>query len=1212
VPGAVIPLVVAATSPTPDLHSANDRGVLSTLVATPDQAELQIGMTDAPDPVLAGANVTYTIVVRSLGPATATNVTLTDTLPAGFALVSATPTQGSCTGTACALGTIAPSGTATVTIVATASATGEFTNTATVSADQPDPVPSNNTANETTTVATADQADVVIEILGPTVMRPGESSFYTIEIDNLGPGPAANVEIANFLPPGFTFYANAGDCVVAFPCEFEDLEPGGKRTIVTTFTVDPLFAAPSNAVITAALTMATVDPTPNTHTVSLTTAVYPGGSADLAVTLASSPNPVYTGTSMSYSLTVANHGPSAATAVTLTLALPPGVRLISARATAGSCSGTTVVTCRLGDMPEGSLARIGILAIAPASVPAVNPMIATALATSGSPDPNPGTNRTTEATTVVGLPGTDAADLAIAIQGPVSVRAGANATYTLTISNAGPASASAVFVDDPAPAGLTFVSVSGACTSPFPCALGSMAAGDTQAVTATYAVPLGYAGANPIVNAATVSSTTFDPVAGNNSASVRTVVGFRSTGCAVDGLASIVGAGAPAGGAAISLSSAPSRRAAFAPYDSAFAGGASVACGDVNGDGVPEIVTGAGPGGSPLVRVWTLAGGAVTKIAEFFAYDPGFRGGVSVAVGDVTGSGIAEIVTGAGPGGGPHVRVWDLNGGAVAEVAGFFAYDPAFAGGVSVAVGDVTGDGVAEIITGAGPGGGPHVRVWQLNGATFSELAGVFAYDPAFPGGVSVAAGDLTGEGLAEIVTGAGPGGGPHVRVWKVTAGGLTEISGFFAYDPAFTGGVSVAVGDLNGDGIAELVTGAGRGGGTDVRVWDLSGRSAVELADFAAFPSFAGPVAVAVGDLSGDGVAELITSAGPGGEPQVRVWNFVDTKATELAGFFAYDPAFSGGVSVAVADVTGDGVPDLITGAGPGGGPHVRAWQLAATAATEEAGFFAFDPAFSGGVSVAAGDLNGDGGAELVTGAGAGGAPRVRVWSAMGGQVVPLADFLAYDPLFQGGVRVAVGDLTGDGVAELVTGPGPGGGPHVRVWDLRNGQVAEVAGFFAFEPRFTGGVSVAVGDLTGDGIAELVTAAGVLGGSRVRVWSLLGGKPQLLSEFVAYDPASPWTVSVAVGAVTGDGVGKIVTAPGAGGSPDVRVWSLNGSSVTELAEFFAYDPAFRGGVALATGDLNGTGVAQIVTGAGPGGGPHVRVWQLAVGSPALRAGGPP
>src|SRR5262245_65375855 len=124
-------------------------------------------------------------------------------------------------------------------------------------------------------------------------------------------------------------------------------------------------------------------------------------------------------------------------------------------------------------------------------------------------------------------------------------------------------------------------------------------------------------------------------------------------------------------------------------------------------------------------------------------------------------------MTGAGPGGGPHVEVFDS--GAGAPVMSFYAFDPAFAGGVYVALGDVTGDGVPDLIVGAGPGGGPHVRVFD--GVTGAEIRSFFAYDAAFTGGVRVAAGDVTGDGVADIVTGAGTGGGPHVRVFGGASG---------------------------------------------------------------------------------------------------------------------------------------------------------------------------------------------------------------------------------------------------------------------------------------------------------------------------------------------------------------------------------------------------------------------------------------------------------
>ena len=113
------------------------------------------------------------------------------------------------------------------------------------------------------------------------------------------------------------------------------------------------------------------------------------------------------------------------------------------------------------------------------------------------------------------------------------------------------------------------------------------------------------------------------------------------------------------------------------------------------------------------------------------------------------------------------------------RLGNFFAFDPDFDGGVTVAVGDVLGDPDPEIITGAGPGGAPNVHVFSMAGALLGEF---FAYDAAFGGGVSVAAADVDGNGKAEIVTGPGFGGGPDVRIFD---GGGDVLSRWMAYDPA-------------------------------------------------------------------------------------------------------------------------------------------------------------------------------------------------------------------------------------------------------------------------------------------------------------------------------------------------------------------------------------------------------------------------------------------
>jgi hypothetical protein len=171
---------------------------------------------------------------------------------------------------------------------------------------------------------------------------------------------------------------------------------------------------------------------------------------------------------------------------------------------------------------------------------------------------------------------------------------------------------------------------------------------------------------------------------------------------------------------------------------------------------------------------------------SFFAYDPGFTGGVSVAVGDVNGDGHADIITGAGAGGGPHVKVFSGANGAVLQ--SFFAYDPNFRGGVNVAAGDVNGDGKADIVTGQASGTGSVVNVFD--GASGSLLQSVAAFGNSFGSGVRVAAADLNGDDHADvIVTG---GAGTHTNVVGLDGPSLNRIGGFSPFDPSYIGGAFV------------------------------------------------------------------------------------------------------------------------------------------------------------------------------------------------------------------------------------------------------------------------------------------------------------------------------------------------------------------------------------------------------------------------------------
>jgi hypothetical protein len=287
-------------------------------------------------------------------------------------------------------------------------------------------------------------------------------------------------------------------------------------------------------------------------------------------------------------------------------------------------------------------------------------------------------------------------------------------------------------------------------------------------------------------------------------------------------------------------------------------------------------------------------------------------------------------------------------------------------------------------------------------------VTAVYQGDPNFPSVQMSLVQTVLSAGVPFIITGTDVGAPPHVKVYNTVT--RSFIFSFYAYSTAFTGGVRVAMGDVNGDAFPDLITVPGVGGGSEVKVFD--GRTGQLIRWFFAHPGLTTGFYIAAADVNGDRIDDIVVGTDAGTAARVRVFDGAST--TQIWDVFAFG-SFFGGVRVAAADVNGDGFADVICGAGQGSLVRVYSRGIAVQ------DFYAFG-AFGGGVYVAGGDVTGDGLADVIVGAGAGGQPLVNLF--VGG--VLQRSFLAYPAAFAGGVRVgAVRDLGGGTSAEVLTAPG-------------------------------------------------------------------------------------------------------------------------------------------------------------------------------------------
>jgi uncharacterized repeat protein (TIGR01451 family) len=495
---------------------------------TPALTDLSVTKTDSPDPVAAGGQITYTVVVtnKELNNA-AFNVKLTDSIPAGTTFKRFEPETNWTCG-------ITDAGTIlceedfmaafwsfklvyTVDVSSSVAPGTILINTANVTADTADPVSENNSATATTTVSSL-QADLsVTKTDSPDPVIAGNNITYTINVTNNGPDNAQNVALADTLPDGTTFQSiSASDFTCTKPsvgatgtvaCSRATLAVGETKTVTVAAKVNSGTASGTVISNTATVASVTADPISGNNSATATTTVTT--QADLSVTKTDSPDPVIAGNQVTYTVTVTNNGPSSAQNVSLTDSIPAGTTLT------GFGSGTNLETCSASSAEQINCRSFSSLASGASltlvytlnvsnTVAGGTILSNTATVSSSTTDPNTANNSVTATTTVI------APDLTIAKSHTGDFIGGQSGSYTITVSNSGNASASGtVSVVDTLPAGLTATSISGtgwSCTlATLTCTRSDALASGSSYPVITLNVNVAANASSSVTNTATVS-----------------------------------------------------------------------------------------------------------------------------------------------------------------------------------------------------------------------------------------------------------------------------------------------------------------------------------------------------------------------------------------------------------------------------------------------------------------------------------------------------------------------------------------------------------------------------------------------------------------------------------------------------------------------------------------------------------------------------------
>jgi uncharacterized repeat protein (TIGR01451 family) len=485
-------------------------------------ADLSIGK-QPPEAIVPGNEATWTITVSNAGPSDAQGVVVTDTLPAGLSFVSSDPDVCTADGqdVTCQVGTVAAAGTveiALVTLVAANVPAGTvIENAAAADSDTTDPNPGNNNSGSIPAPPAELSADLAVTKKPPAEIVPGTNVVWTITVSNAGPSDARDVVVTDTLDAALSFVSSdPGVCTADgqdVTCQVGTIAAGDDFEIALTTGVAP--GVPQDSVIENAA--ATLSPTPDPNLDNNNPGPVPAPparpSADLSIQKLP-PEEVVPGQQAAWVVTVRNNGPSDAVDVVVTDTLPDGMSFVSGAPAGCESRDRQIVNCEMSSLPAGTSVDISLTVKVDPSL--TGAAANTAAVSSATPDPDTDDNTAT----ATAPDATPRADLSVVKTPPESIVAGQEATWTITVTNAGPSDARGVVVTDTLPESLSFISSSpDVCTATgraVTCQVGTIAAGDNFKIALTTLVAANVPARTVIDNAASVDSDTTDPNPGNN------------------------------------------------------------------------------------------------------------------------------------------------------------------------------------------------------------------------------------------------------------------------------------------------------------------------------------------------------------------------------------------------------------------------------------------------------------------------------------------------------------------------------------------------------------------------------------------------------------------------------------------------------------------------------------------------------------------------